>query len=132
MESEIEIEDMTRIVQKAIRSDWGRISLVVLLISGLVIGTMFALVSMFDFGVQKGVPHVTVAPDADAPVAEAASGDVILLWDGASIPSGWTCISCNPGDAFYQIFPRASSSYSNATAGGPESVSHAVTLVDDS
>lgn len=52
---------------------------------------------------------------------EAASvgGDVILLWDTANnpIPGGWTCISCNPGEPFYGVFPRASSSYSSVTYG---------------
>ena len=51
--------------------------------------------------------------------ASAASGDVILLWDTAngSVPSGWTCISCTGGDAFYGVFPRAASSYGASTAG---------------
>ena len=61
-------------------------------------------------------------------IAHAASGDVIVLWDGANIPVGWTCISCAVGDPFYQVFPRASSSYSNATGGGPETVSHTFTF----
>lgn len=50
----------------------------------------------------------------------AASGDVILLWDTAngSVPSGWTCISCNPGEAYYGVFPRGASSYGSSTYGG--------------
>lgn len=46
-----------------------------------------------------------------------ATGDVILLWDGGAAPAGWTCISCNPGDPFYQVFPRGAASYSAVTAG---------------
>lgn len=50
---------------------------------------------------------------------KAASGDVILLWDTANgaVPSGWACISCNSGEAFYGVFPRASASYGASTAG---------------
>ena len=64
--------------------------------------------------------------------AEAASGDVILLWDTAngSIPSGWTCISCTSGDAFYQLFPRASSAYGSSTAGA-DTHTHTLTFSSD-
>ena len=62
-------------------------------------------------------------------IAGDSIGDVILLWDSANgaIPSGWTCVSCTSGDAFFQLFPRAAASYGASTAGGPESVSHTFT-----
>lgn len=49
-------------------------------------------------------------------IASDAVGDVIILWDGGSIPTGWTCISCAAGDPFTNVFPRASSSYAAATS----------------
>ena len=62
-------------------------------------------------------------------IAGDSIGDVILLWDTAngSIPSGWTCVSCTPGDPFYQRFARASSTY-GGTGGGPETVDHAMSV----
>ncbi len=48
-------------------------------------------------------------------VAADAAGDVILLWDGNNIPSGWTCISCAATDPFFNVFPRASSTYGSAS-----------------
>ncbi len=47
---------------------------------------------------------------------EAAAGDVIVLWDGADIPSGWTCVSCAVTDPFFGVFPRASSTYASASS----------------
>lgn len=56
--------------------------------------------------------------------ARATSGDVILLWDtnNGSVPGGWTCISCTPGDQFMDlngdgVYPVASSSYGSSTEG---------------
>ncbi len=63
----------------------------------------------------------------NTPQAEAASGDVILLWDGGAIPSGWTCISCTGGDPFYQLFPRAAATYGGT--GGADTHTHPLTLV---
>ncbi len=61
--------------------------------------------------------------------AEAAAGEIILLWDTASgsVPSGWTCISCSAGDAFLNVFPRASSTYGNASSGA-DMHSHTLTF----
>ncbi len=59
-------------------------------------------------------------------VAEAAAGDVILLWEGSSAPSGWTCISCASSDPFFGAFPRASSTYGAATTSA-DTVTHTVT-----
>jgi hypothetical protein len=49
-------------------------------------------------------------------IAADVAGDVILFWNGNTIPTGWTCISCLSGDAFYGVFPRASSTYAAATS----------------
>jgi len=48
---------------------------------------------------------------------KAAPENLILLWDGADPPSGWTCISCSSTDDFYQVFPRGEASYGSATSG---------------
>ncbi|MBP6881035.1 MAG: DUF2341 domain-containing protein [Candidatus Pacebacteria bacterium] len=42
-------------------------------------------------------------------IASDATGNMLLLWDGATIPTGWTCVSCTGGDAFYQRFIVGSS-----------------------
>lgn len=57
-----------------------------------------------------------------------SSGDVVLLWDGAaSAPSGWTCISCVAGDAYFGVFPRASNTAGGT--GGAATVSHTMNFV---
>ncbi len=49
-------------------------------------------------------------------IASDATGNMILFWDdGASVPSGWTCLSCGSG-AFYQNFIQGNSTY-NSTGG---------------
>ncbi|MEK7507956.1 MAG: hypothetical protein AAB602_02645, partial [Patescibacteria group bacterium] len=63
-------------------------------------------------------------------IAADAAGDIIMLWESTSTPSGWTCLSCVESDPFYGVFPRASSSYGNASSGGPETVGHIFTVSD--
>jgi len=66
---------------------------------------------------------------------QAAANDVILFWEGSTstIPAGWTCVSCNPGDqagatnAFKDAFPKASSTYGSATTSA-NTVTHTVTF----
>ena len=43
--------------------------------------------------------------------AEAAGENMIILWDGAGTPAGWTCISCTSGDDFFQTFIRGAATY---------------------
>jgi len=50
------------------------------------------------------------------------AGNMVLLHDGATAPAGWTCISCNPGEPYYQRFARGASSY--GATGGSETHSH--------
>jgi hypothetical protein len=45
---------------------------------------------------------------------------MLLFYDGVTVPSGWTCVSCANGDPFYQTFPRGNDIY-GATGG---TVSH--------
>jgi len=61
-------------------------------------------------------------------IASDAAGDIILLWEGATLPSGWDCMSCSATGTLFQQYLRASSSYGTATSGGPESVSHSMTF----
>src|SRR5882724_474539 len=60
--------------------------------------------------------------------SHAATGDIILLWDGPTIPSGWTCVSCASGDPFFGVFPRGSSTYANASSGA-DLVSHTAVFI---
>ncbi|MEK7193505.1 MAG: hypothetical protein AAB652_01830 [Patescibacteria group bacterium] len=59
--------------------------------------------------------------------AHGSAGDLILMWEGDVIPTGWTCISCSATDAFFGVFPRASSSYANASS-GTDTVTHTLTF----
>lgn len=55
-------------------------------------------------------------------IASDAVGQMILFWDdGASIPTGWSCLSCGSGD-FYQNFAVGSSTYGNT--GGSATHNH--------
>ncbi|MFC1656887.1 hypothetical protein ACFL14_02940 [Patescibacteria group bacterium] len=86
------------------------------------------LIFLLIFGVVVNVLRVQ-----QSKIALGSSGDVILLWDtdNGSIPSGWTCISCSGGDAFYGVFPRAASSYGSSTSGSDTHNSHTVTFLMD-
>ncbi len=42
-------------------------------------------------------------------LASDAVGSMLLFWDQAWIPTGWTCVSCLPSDPFYQRFIMGSS-----------------------
>lgn len=46
-------------------------------------------------------------------ITDDGQGHMLLLWDGGSAPSGWSCVSCNSGETYYQKFLRG-----NTTAGG--------------
>ncbi|MCA9348950.1 hypothetical protein KC878_02270, partial [Candidatus Saccharibacteria bacterium] len=49
-------------------------------------------------------------------------GHMLLFWDGGTAPTGWTCVSCNPGEDFYQKFIRGDTSY--GATGGSDSHTH--------
>lgn len=55
-------------------------------------------------------------------ITDDGNGHMLLLYDGGSVPSGWSCVSCNPGDDFYQRFFRGSDSY--GTTGGSANHNH--------
>ena len=60
-------------------------------------------------------------------VAADAVYNVLAFWDGATAPTGWTCVSCASGDNYYQVFPRGA-----ATSGGTGGLlehSHGMTFV---
>ncbi len=42
-------------------------------------------------------------------IASDATGSMLLYWASTSIPSGWSCVSCQPADVFYQRFVLGSS-----------------------
>lgn len=56
---------------------------------------------------------------------------MLLLWDGGGTPSGWTCVSCNPGDLFYQRFIRGNDSF-GGTGGSPDHSHTASASLSDS
>ncbi len=58
-------------------------------------------------------------------IASDATGNMLLYWDGTNIPSGWTCVSCLPGDVFYQRFIQGSSTA--GTNGGVSTHTHTAT-----
>ncbi len=56
-------------------------------------------------------------------IASDATGSMIVFWtDGASIPSGWTCISCTSTSTFYQRFPLGGATY--GTQAGVATTTH--------
>jgi len=56
-------------------------------------------------------------PKIEVKEAQAGAGEVILMWEGATAPDGWTCISCSGGDPFFDVFPRASTTYGGSVIG---------------
>ncbi len=64
-------------------------------------------------------------------IASDATGSMLLYWASTSIPSGWTCVSCQVTDVFYQRFVLGSSTA--GTNGGVSSHTHSATgVVTDS
>lgn len=60
-------------------------------------------------------------------VGKTAEENLILFYDGDTVPAGWTCISDNLGEPFYQIFPRGSGTYGGT--GGSLTHTHTVSFV---
>lgn len=58
-------------------------------------------------------------------IASDATGSALLYWDGTTIPSGWTCVSCAPASTFYQRFVVGSSTA--GVNGGSATHSHSAT-----
>ncbi|MEA1925149.1 MAG: NEW3 domain-containing protein [Candidatus Altiarchaeota archaeon] len=56
-----------------------------------------------------------------------SNASMILFWDRTGTPDDWTCISCAPGDPFYERFPRGYSAY--GTQGGNRTHEHTAFLV---
>lgn len=54
------------------------------------------------------------------------SANMILLWDGGAAPDGWTIISDDVGEAFYNVYPYGSDTY--GTSGGVASHNHTATV----
>ena len=51
-------------------------------------------------------------------IAAPGDGHMILFFDGEDIPAGWSCVSCDPSDDFYERFVRGSDEF-GATGGSP-------------
>lgn len=83
-----------------------------------------------DRTVATGETHtfkLYAAPNCFDSPGGSLTGDITLLWDSANgaVPSGWTCISCNPGDAYYHYFIRADATA--GTTGGSDTGTHTLT-----
>ncbi len=78
--------------------------------------------SVLNTRISDGV-YENIVEEAGAPYG--GSVNLILFWDGATIPSGWTCISDDPGEPFYYRFPMGGSSY--GSTGGAENHTHPTT-----
>lgn len=62
-------------------------------------------------------------------LASDAGENFIAFWDGATIPSGWTCLSCGGGEnQFADKMIRGAASY-DAVGGGTSFLDHTPTLV---
>ncbi|MEM3771669.1 MAG: hypothetical protein QXW80_05120, partial [Candidatus Micrarchaeia archaeon] len=59
--------------------------------------------------------------------SDQTGANLILLWDGDAIPEGWTCVSCNAGDPYYNIYPRGAPTY--GATGGTSTHTHTVSYV---
>ncbi len=57
-------------------------------------------------------------------------GHMLIFWDGGSAPTGWTCVSCNVGDDFYQKFIRGEAIYGGT--GGSATHTHNASGTTDS
>ncbi len=83
-----------------------------------------------DRTVASGETHafkLYAAPNCFDSPGGSLTGDITVLWDSANgaVPSGWTCISCNPGDAYYHYFLRGDATA--GTTGGSDTGSHTLT-----
>jgi hypothetical protein len=65
----------------------------------------FSVMMVLILVVAMGAAIVPASP------VETQGSHLILFWDGDTIPDGWTCISDNTGEPFYNRFPRGSDTY---------------------
>jgi len=62
------------------------------------------------------------ANNTDELTLTSSAGNLILFWDGVSAPTGWTIVSDDGGEDFYERFPRGSASY--GSTGGAATHTH--------
>lgn len=85
-----------------------KLALPVLLIAGILIGILF-----INFAQSTGESY-----------------NLTVFYNGTSIPIGWTCISCNPGDPYYDYYPMINSSA--GVSGGNNYNNHTGTTISGS
>ena len=68
---------------------------------------------------------LAISPFPKTQPAYAQTPHLILFWDGGAAPAGWTCISDDPGEPFYNRFPRGNGSYGGQ--GGSDTHTHSAT-----
>ncbi|MBM2825615.1 MAG: hypothetical protein HW402_1279 [Dehalococcoidales bacterium] len=86
--------------------------------------TLWTQTSQADFeaGVSDNVNTLSSPGDVSLVLGGNGGGNLILLWDGGTAPTGWTVIT-----TFNTRFPRGAATYSGI--GGAASHTHTVTLV---
>ena len=78
----------------------------------------------FTSGDANNVDLTTSPGDVKLPIA--ASGNMILFWDGGALPAGWTDVSA-AGQPFNNMFPRGNDTYGGT--GGATTHTHPVNLI---
>ncbi len=67
------------------------------------------------------------APTCAFTPSSGVPANVVVWWEnGASIPSGWTCISCSAGQKLFNVFPYISDT--TTTAGGSATHTHTLSF----
>ena len=87
-----------------------------------------------DTGIQSNVQYQSTSLQLEKTSSDKDTGasrgtsHLLLFWDGViDAPSNWTCLSCSPGDPFYQRFPRGNDSY--GATGGLANHTHTISLL---
>lgn len=81
----------------------------------------------FEAGVPSSVDTLSSSGNVSLQWGGNAGGNLILLWDTGTVPTGWTDVSAS-GQPFNNVFPRGAATY-GGTGGTGGTHSHTVTLV---
>jgi hypothetical protein len=77
---------------------------------------------------ESNLPQIIFEEYRSWHIASDADSRALIFWDDdAYTPTGWTCVSCNPGDDYYQRFLRGSSSAATSTSFGSDTHTHTAT-----
>ena len=76
--------------------------------------------------VNSTLPYTSDIFKSNKALAAAGDGRMIMFFNGATIPTGWTCISCNSGDDFFQRFIKGAATH--GSTGGTATHTHTVSV----